>query len=290
MITSGYIFLWRKITETSFYKNPNCAHLAIYLLMQAKWTPNDEKILISGHEQIIKRGQLWVGRKKMSMNTGLSEQSVRTCLRLLTTTGFLTSEPTNNGTLITICKYDDYQNLNHQPTTESTSDQPAINQRSTSDQPHLKKDKKEIIEEDKNKEALFDIPEALNTPKFIQAWGSWQAHRKEIHKPLTRQSVKMQMKTFADWGVDRAVAAIEHTISKGWQGIREEVKPVAAGGNPALFPGQALKLLEELRTQRKMMWNRFEVNGTIPQDQPKAKADHAALCRKIRELEQTLRR
>jgi 3-oxoacyl-(acyl-carrier-protein) synthase len=89
----------------------------------------------------------------------------------------------------------------------------------------IDKDKdKDKDKEDKNKESLFDIPEVLNTPKFLQAWESWQAHRKEIRKPLTKQSVKMQMKTFAEWGVDRAVAAIEHTISKGWQGIREQDK------------------------------------------------------------------
>jgi len=72
-----------------------------------------------------------------------------------------------------------------------------------------------------------DISAALNTPQFTEAWANWEKHRKEIRKPLTRQSVKMQMRDFERWGVDRAIAAIEHTIKKGWQGIRE---PEQTGG------------------------------------------------------------
>jgi len=66
----------------------------------------------------------------------------------------------------------------------------------------------------------FSIPDALNTPEFQKAWENWQQHRKEIKKPLTVKSVEMQMKEFMAWGPTGAVEAIEHTIKKGWQGIR----------------------------------------------------------------------
>jgi len=35
---------------------------------------------------------------------------------------------------------------------------------------------------------------------FANAWESWVAHRKEIKKKLTEQSVKQQFKRFAEWG------------------------------------------------------------------------------------------
>lgn len=75
----------------------------------------------------------------------------------------------------------------------------------------------------------FDIPENLSTPEFLKAWESWKAHRKEIKKPLTVQSVKMQMDDFQKWGAARSIAAISFTIKKGWQGIREEEKPGGFG-------------------------------------------------------------
>jgi len=68
----------------------------------------------------------------------------------------------------------------------------------------------------------FIFPESLNTPEFKYAWENWQQHRKEIKKPLTPQSIKMQMKEFAVWGPLRSIRAIEFTIKKGWQGIKED--------------------------------------------------------------------
>jgi hypothetical protein len=87
----------------------------------------------------------------------------------------------------------------------------------------------------KKKEPLFDIPQELQTPEFLKAWDDWMKHRKEIRKALTPQSVKMQMKDFSAWGVVRAIAAIEHTIKKGWQGIREpdNMSPVSQKPRPA---------------------------------------------------------
>jgi uncharacterized protein YdaU (DUF1376 family) len=78
-------------------------------------------------------------------------------------------------------------------------------------------------EADKNKkETVFEIPLKLNTPEFLKAWEDWKTHRKEIKAPLTPKSIEMQMKDFTTWGVNRAIAAIEFTIKKGWQGIRED--------------------------------------------------------------------
>lgn len=81
-------------------------------------------------------------------------------------------------------------------------------------------------------DAVFDIPLELNTPEFKKAWEDWIQHRKEIKKALTVQSVKMQMGDFVKWGAPRAIAAINYTIKRGWQGIREEESP-SGFRNPA---------------------------------------------------------
>ena len=65
------------------------------------------------------------------------------------------------------------------------------------------------------------IPESLNTHEFMEAWENWIQHRKEIKKPLTRKSAEMQMKRFIEWGASESIKAIEFTIEKGWQGIRQ---------------------------------------------------------------------
>jgi hypothetical protein len=74
---------------------------------------------------------------------------------------------------------------------------------------------------ERKKQALeILIPESLG-PDFHPVWIRWIAHRKEIKKPLTKTQAESQLAKFAEWGFDRAKAAIEHTILKGWQGIQE---------------------------------------------------------------------
>lgn len=68
-------------------------------------------------------------------------------------------------------------------------------------------------------EAFF--PEALDTNDFRDAWRAWCKHRKEIRKPLTPTQCESQLAQLAGWGIERATAAIHHTITMGWQGLRE---------------------------------------------------------------------
>lgn len=71
---------------------------------------------------------------------------------------------------------------------------------------------------------LADIPDSLkigNPQEFYRAWATWIAHRQEIKKPITPTSAQQQLKQMSDWGADRAIAAMEYTIRKGWQGLTE---------------------------------------------------------------------
>jgi hypothetical protein len=76
------------------------------------------------------------------------------------------------------------------------------------------------------------LPELLTSnPDFAPVWRLWVSHRREIKKPLTETQTDAQLKEFGEWGPERSIVAIRHTIAKGWQGIREpdEVRPSSAG-------------------------------------------------------------
>jgi hypothetical protein len=66
-----------------------------------------------------------------------------------------------------------------------------------------------------------EVPKPLDQPAFHRAWSDWIQHRTEKKKPLTETSVKKQIREFDGWGLQRSVVAINHTITKGWVGIRE---------------------------------------------------------------------
>jgi hypothetical protein len=65
------------------------------------------------------------------------------------------------------------------------------------------------------------IPPVLDTTAFREAWKAWIAHRQEIKKKLTPTTASKQLKWLAAMGEDRALRCVEHTIEKGWVGLRE---------------------------------------------------------------------
>ena len=71
------------------------------------------------------------------------------------------------------------------------------------------------------KHAVSATPLPFPSEAFSEAWNNWQTHRKEKKNPITPLSAKMQLKELQTWGESRAIAAIGHSISKGWAGIFE---------------------------------------------------------------------
>ncbi|KKN54318.1 hypothetical protein LCGC14_0593730 [marine sediment metagenome] len=134
MITvETWITLLRKFRQWEWYQNSNMVHLFIHLLLSANHTDN------SWQGKIIKRGQLAAGRKKLSADTGISEQTIRTCFNKLILTNEINIKSTSKFSIITICKYDEYQpktlvtnhQTNHQTNQQLTNNQPATNQQLT---------------------------------------------------------------------------------------------------------------------------------------------------------------
>src|SRR5262245_32416311 len=61
----------------------------------------------------------------------------------------------------------------------------------------------------------------LTSEAFAVAWKGWQDHRREIKKALTPTQITKQLKHLAKLGEPRSLAAIEWSISQGYQGIFE---------------------------------------------------------------------
>jgi len=78
---------------------------------------------------------------------------------------------------------------------------------------------------EQGKEGTMEAEKSLTLPfedtDFADAWNDWIQHRKEKKKPLTPTSIKLQLQTLEDMGVDRAIRAIDHSIAQGWTGIFE---------------------------------------------------------------------
>jgi hypothetical protein len=99
----GYVREYRKIILWQWYRDIAVAHLFRHLILCANYTTaNWQGITVS-------RGQLVTSRQKLSYETGLTEKVVRRCLKVLEKTGEIQLQHANKYTLITICKYSEYQ-------------------------------------------------------------------------------------------------------------------------------------------------------------------------------------
>lgn len=130
---NGWIKLHRKLEQWEWYRDSKTFHLFIHLLIHANHEPKKWRGII------IERGQLLTGRKALSVATGIGEQSIRTSLARLKSTNEITIQSTSLYSIITICNYNTYQDdkreinqvTNQQTNQQLTSDQPAANQRLT---------------------------------------------------------------------------------------------------------------------------------------------------------------
>ena len=145
-MNNGWIKLHRKLVEWEWFKKSEMVHLFLYFMLLA----NHEEKKWSG--QTIERGQFITGRFSLSENTGISEQTIRTCINKLKSTNEITTKSTNKYTIITITKYDDYQKDDKKSTNKLTygltNNQPTTNQQLTTNKndKNDKNDKKDTAE------------------------------------------------------------------------------------------------------------------------------------------------
>lgn len=99
----GWVMLHRRLLSWEWFDKAEMVQLFLYLLLSAnhadkKWQGVD-----------VRRGQLLTSNAKIAKHTRLSAQTIRTCINRLKSTGEITTETTNQYSLITICNYDRYQ-------------------------------------------------------------------------------------------------------------------------------------------------------------------------------------
>lgn len=137
---ASWIKIFRELLQWEWFQKPEMVQLFIYLLLKA----NCEDKQWQG--MVIKRGQLVTSNPSIRSDLKLSEQTIRTCIKRLISTGEITYKSTNRFVVITICNYDKYQECkeianeqnNERPNIQSTGEQRATNEQSTSNQRQLK--------------------------------------------------------------------------------------------------------------------------------------------------------
>ena len=104
----GLVFLHRKVRELPFYKTDSEAvHLWIHLIMEVNSA--DGMVTTELGEYPVSRGQVITGRHTLSKDTGIAPDRVKYLLNKFAKMGMITTLANKKFTLLTVTKYDDYQ-------------------------------------------------------------------------------------------------------------------------------------------------------------------------------------
>ncbi|WP_304758245.1 hypothetical protein [Faecalibaculum rodentium] len=122
---SGWIKLHRKMTDWEWYTDVPTKTLFIHLLLTANSKPGKWRGID------VPAGAKITSREKLSKETGLSQQQVRTALNKLKSTNDVTKSATSTYTLIQVVNYEKYQLSNQVSNQPATNEQPSINQPAT---------------------------------------------------------------------------------------------------------------------------------------------------------------
>lgn len=214
MLDSGYVRIYRSFLSWEWYDDANTMRVFLHLILTANWEPK------KWHGITIERGQRVYSRSKLAAELKMSEQSVRTAINHLISTGEVTNDSTREYSIVTIKNYELYQ----QSTSELTNDQPTSNQRPTNDQPQFNKDKndKKDKKDKKNIYSKIFSEYAAGDLELLKALNDFAEMRKAIKKPLsTERAAKMLLTSLDKLTTDgkEKIAILNQSIFKNWQGV-----------------------------------------------------------------------
>jgi hypothetical protein len=210
---TGFVAAHRTLADHHLFDG-DAARLGAWcwLFMRAAWKPT--KYDIRGKTITLERGQLCVSVRQLGEAWGWSKSAVDRFLTRLETETMIEREAGHGKLVITICKYNEYQDLpdSKRDTDRDTSGTPAGHQRD--------------IKEQVNKETREQYT-PLNPPKGKvckpdgvddQVWLDWLKARR---KPPTPTAMKRIENEAAKIGWTLAEAITEASES-GWQGFKSD--------------------------------------------------------------------
>ena len=157
-MAKGFMRISRdKLDSWCWRGNMNKNYLMMYLLVKANFKDEPFETII------VKRGQLVFSYDRLSLETGMPLQTLRTTLRDLEKTNQITTKSTRKWSLLTICEYDSWQENSDKSNTQS------VTQTDTqTDTNIINKEIQELKEENKRlKEELTNVSKKKASSVFV---------------------------------------------------------------------------------------------------------------------------
>lgn len=252
----GFLRISRNIVDWDWYTDANTFRVFMHLLLTANYKDCNYK----GVE--VKRGQVATSRMEIAKALRMSEQNVRTSLSHLKSTSEITSKSTNKLTIITLCKYDSWQDLvsesNQQTNRESTDNltvnQPAIEEESNKyNNNNKEKEDTKVSPKKKAQENDEPIVIAPEMQEVVDKWMQYKKEKKQSYKPTGFKTFYKKLCELSDNNPQVAMAIVEKSMQNNYAGIF------------ALRDWEKEAILKDLPTQHQSMPTNDDmvINGQI---------------------------
>jgi hypothetical protein len=205
---TGWIKLHRSILDWEWYDDTNAVRLFLHLLLTVNYEPKNWRGIA------INSGQIITSHENLGKQCGLGVQQIRTAINKLKSTGELTSQSTNNYTLITITNWQKYQDDNKPDNNPITDEQQTDNKRITTTKEVNKERSKESVS------PIIPLPDWMP----LQAWQDYKDMRKQKKSIMTARAEQLCIEKLDKWrmqGSDPAEVLNYSTIN-GYTGIFEQ--------------------------------------------------------------------
>ena len=247
-IRGGYVLLSRRIFEGSYAGRPPWEFMLwVWMLAEANHQQRRDG-------QKLGRGQLLTTLARMqdavaymvgSRRVAPGRPAIAKYLRRQREGNAVATAKTTRGLIITIVQYDYYQTAANY---ESNGEDHPKARRRVPERAHDRQEGQES-KKDKNTDSAAESPDStefanplLNDAEFAEAWRQWKQHRTEIRHALKPTSQQAALKKLVKMGKARAIAAIENSISNGYQGLIEP-KDAPNRTNTNRKPAQTVDIL-----------------------------------------------
>jgi len=208
-MSQGWVRLYRKMKDTSFYDDEGLLKMAIHCLLTATHRPRT--VVRRGESILLEPGQFLTGRYELAEAVKMKPSTAWKRLQRLSERPheFVTCMSDTRKTLVTVCRWQDYQPEQNEGTGERDK---KVTAKEQPDNTHNNNG-------NNGKKTSIDLPPWI--PK--KEWGDWVAHRRAIAKggKVSVQTLKVNLRKLEilrEQGYDPA-EVINQTVASGWKGF-----------------------------------------------------------------------
>jgi len=225
----GYIALWRKIQDHTFWKQKRIfskAEAWIDILMEVRHSEEPAEVVIGDRVLMCNYGESLYSLVTWSRRWGWSKTKVRRFFKVLEKMHM--AVVTNEGvtTRLRVVNYARYDPKQHAGKTAAKRNRRG---RGMTSAPN----KNVLCNNDVNertREARGSFPSGLERDDFKKKWKEWLNYNQEGGRALGRATIERQLERCAEWGPTKAIQAIDKAIERGWHALYDPDESGAGQG------------------------------------------------------------